>query len=85
MEGIMLNLSIMPLDADHVDEVSEDIIEQERRGVFSHALFMMKFNPEGTPPVDKASAACEIYDRYRERLDGRGAKHGVLVQENIEF
>lgn len=37
----MLNLSIMPLDADHVDEVSEDIIEQERGGVFSHALFMI--------------------------------------------
>lgn len=79
----MLNLSIMPLDADHVDEVSEDIIEQERRGVFSHALFMMKFNPEGTPPVDKASAACEIYDRFRERLDLRGAKHGVLVQATL--
>ena len=79
----MLNLSIMPLDADHVDEVSEDIIEQERRGVFSHALFMMKFNPEGTPAADKATSWCKRYDRFRQRLDRAGAKHGVLVQATL--
>ena len=79
----MLNLSIMPLDAEHVEEISEDIVEQQKSGVSSHALFMMKFNPEGTPPVDKASKQCEIYDLYRKRLDKAGAKHGVLVQATL--
>ncbi len=79
----MLNLSIMPLDAEHVEEISEDIINQQRRGVSSHALFMMKFNPEGTPPVDKASEQCKRYDLFRERLNKAGAKHGVLVQATL--
>ena len=72
----MLGLSIMPLDVEHVEEISLDIIEQQRRGVASHALFMMKFNPEGTPPVDKAALQCKDYDVFRARLDKAGAKHG---------
>ena len=79
----MLNLSIMPLDVDHLDEVSRDIIEQQRTGVSTHAMFMMKFNPEGTPAVDKATKQCERYDLFRERLDKAGAKHGVLVQATL--
>jgi len=79
----MLNLSIMPLDVKHVDEVSEDIIEQQRTGVSTHAMFMMKFNPEGTPAVDKATEQCKKYDLFRERLDKAGAKHGVLVQATL--
>ena len=79
----MLNLSIMPLDIEHLDEVSADIIEQQRSGATTHAMFMMKFNPEGTPAVDKASAQCEKYDAFRENLDKAGAKHGVLVQATL--
>ena len=79
----MLNLSIMPLDIEHVDEVSADIIEQQRTGATTHAMFMMKFNPEGTPAVDKATTQCKIYDAFRERLDEAGAKHGVLVQATL--
>ena len=79
----MLGLSIMPLDVEHVEEISRDVIEQQRSGVSSHALFMMKFNPEGTPPVDKATLLCKTYDAFRERLDREGAKHGVLVQATM--
>ena len=79
----MLNLSIMPLFDDHVEEVANDIIEQEKRGAFTHAMFQMKFNAEGTPPKDKASEYCKTYDKYRKILDKAGAKHGVLVQATL--
>ena len=70
----MLNLSIMPLDTEHIDEVCRDVIEQQRNGVSTHAMFMMKFNPEGTPAIDKAESECKKYDLFRERLDKAGAR-----------
>ena len=79
----MLNLSITPLDTEHVDEVCRDVIEQQNEGVSTHALFMMKFNPEGTPAVNKAELECRKYDLFREKLDAVGAKHGVLVQATM--
>ena len=79
----MLNLSIMPLDTEHIDEVCEDIIAQQNRGVSTHAMMMMYFSPVGTPPDDRAQIQCEKYDKYRERLDKAGAKHGVLVQSTL--
>ncbi len=79
----MLNLSIMPLLKTHIDEYCEDIIAQQKDGVSTHAMFIMTFNPEGTPPVNKAEEQCETYDIYRERLDKAGAKHGVLVQSTL--
>ena len=79
----MLNLSIMPLDTENIDEVCEDIIEQQRSGATTHALMIMYFTPEGTPPQKKAEFYCKKYDMYRERLDRAGAKHGVLVQSTM--
>ena len=79
----MLNLSIMPLDVEHVDEIVADIIEQQRTGVSTHAMFMMEFNPEGTPAVNKAELQCAKYDLFREKLDKCGARHGVLVQATL--
>ena len=79
----MLNLSITPLKKDHIDEICEDIIEQQKSGATTHAMFMMKFNPECTPALDKATEQCELYDIYREKLDKAGAKHGVLVQATL--
>ena len=76
----MLNLSIMPLYKNHVEEICQDIVQQQQTGVSTHAMFYMKFNPEGTPAVNKAEAQCKTYDLFRERLDKAGAKHGVLVQ-----
>ena len=79
----MLNLSIMPLDVEHLDEIVADIVEQQRTGVSTHAMFMMEFNPEGTPAVNKAEMLCAKYDLFREKLDKLGAKHGVLVQATL--
>ena len=79
----MLNLSIMSLDTDHLDEICEDIIAQQRDGISTHAMFLMKFNPEGTPPIDKGEIECKKYDLFREKLDKIGAKHGVLVQATL--
>ena len=79
----MLNLSIMPLDTKHLDTLVEDIVEQQRTGVSTHAMFEMHFNPAATPPVNKAEIDCKKYDIIRERLDKRGAKHGVLVQATL--
>ncbi len=79
----MLNLSIMALDTDHLDEICEDIIWQQKNGVSTHAMMMMTFNPEGTPPINKAEAQCAKYDLFRERLDAAGAAHGVLVQATM--
>lgn len=79
----MLNLSIMPLFTDHVDEICQDIVQQQETGVSTHAMFLMTFNPEGTPPVNKAETQCKAYDLFRERLDKVGAKHGVLVQATL--
>ncbi len=79
----MLNLSIMPLDTDHIEEVCEDIIEQQRSGVSTHAMMIMYFTPVGTPPIDRAAEYCEKYDLYRARLDRAGAKYGVLVQSTL--
>lgn len=78
-----LNLSIMPLEKEHIEEYCEDIIDQRKRGISTHAMLMMKFNPEGTPAVNKAEEQCKIYDQYREILDRAGAKHGVLVQATL--
>ena len=79
----MLNLSITPLDTEHIEEVCEDIVDQQKTGVSTHAMFMMKLNPEGTPPVNKAELQCKKCDLFLERLSGRNVKCGVLVQATL--
>ena len=79
----MLNLSIMSMNEEFVDARCEDIIEQQKTGVSTHAMLMMYFNPECTPALDKAEDQCRVYDLYREKLDKAGAKHGILVQSTL--
>ena len=79
----MLKLSIIPLFNKNIEEICQDVIEQQRTGVSTHALFMMLFNPQGDPPDNRAEQQCAIYDKYREILDKAGAKHGVLVQSTM--
>jgi len=79
-----LNLySIMALAIDHVDELCEDIRYQYENGITNCVLFRMTLVPEGTPPVDKAKALCERYDRFKEKLDAMGIPSGILVQASI--
>ena len=77
----MLNLSIMPLDGEHIKEITDDIIESEKNGAFTHAMLTMYFQPEGTPPKRKAEIQCRTFDKYRKILDA--AKYGVLVQSTM--
>ena len=79
----MLNLSIMPLDEERINEICEDIITEEKRKTYTHAMFTMYLQPEGTPPKNKAAMQCRIFDKYKERLDPLGAKYGILVQSTM--
>ena len=75
--------SIMPLDIDHIDEICEDIRLQYETGVASCPLFSCTLVPEGNPPADKASELCEIYAKFKAKLDTMGIPSGILVQATI--
>ncbi|MBR2870844.1 MAG: hypothetical protein IKB98_05680 [Clostridia bacterium] len=79
----MLNLSIMPLNTDNLEQISKDVIEQQRTGVSTHAMFMMYFSPEGTPPIDRAEIYCKKYEAFKDRLKDENVKTGVLVQSTL--
>ena len=79
----MYNFSIMPLSGDFALEHCDDIIEQQKTGISTHAMLMMQFSPLGTPPVELAKKKCEIFDKYKGYLDKVGAKYGVLVQSTL--
>ena len=64
----MYNFSIMPLDEKHLKESCDDIIEQQKNGISTHAMLMMYFRPDGTPPVNTAQKQCEIFDKYKHYL-----------------
>ena len=75
--------SIMPLFTDHIKEVCDDIERQYRDGIATEALFMMNLTPEGNPAVNKAKLLCEKFDLFKEELDKRGLRAGILVQATI--
>ena len=75
--------SIMPLFTDHVKEICDDIERQYRDGIATEALFKMTLTPEGDPAVNKAKLLCEKYDLFKEELEKRGLRAGILVQATI--
>ncbi len=75
--------SIMALDEEHIDEICEDIKLQYEDGVASCPLFSCTLVPEGNPPKDKATELCNIYDKFKEKLDAMGIPSGILVQATI--
>ena len=79
----MFNFSIMPLDELHIDEICEDIKNQYEMGTASMALFCVKLVPEGDPLISKAEQQCEIYSKFKAKLDSWGLKSGILVQCTI--
>lgn len=79
----MLLYSIMGLDADHVEEICQDIRSQVESGVSTCPLFEMTLVPEGDPVADKIGPMCEKYDLFRDRLHEMGIQNGVLVQATI--
>ena len=79
----MFNFSIMPLDLEHIDEICQDVKEQYENGTASMALFIVRLVPEGDPALPKAEQQCEIYAKFKERLDSMGLKSGILAQCTI--
>ncbi len=79
----MWKLSITPMDEAFLEEICDDLIMQQKRGISDCAMLMHYYTPEGTPPMEKAKSQCRVYDRFRERLDAAGARHGVLVQSTL--
>ena len=75
--------SIMPLTPDYADEMCDDIEYQYKSGVATEALFCMTLTPEGNPVIDKAQILCDEYRIFRDKLNARGLKSGVLVQATI--
>ena len=75
--------SIMPLFTDRIKEICDDIERQYKDGIATEALFMMNLTPEGNPAVNKARLLCEKFDIFKEELDKRGLRAGILVQATI--
>ena len=73
----------MPLMADHIDEICQDIKDQYEKGITTCALFSMTLVPEGNPGVNTAALLCETYRKIREKLHAMGVPNGVLVQASI--
>ena len=79
----MLNYSIMSLDEEHIDEFCEDIERQIKDGIATAPLFSMTLTPEGDPVIDKAAMYCDVYKKYKAKLDVKGLPSGVLIQASI--
>lgn len=76
----MFNFSIMGLDELHIDEICQDIKKQYESGTSSMVLFTVKLVPEGDPLIPKAEQQCEVYAKFKAKLDAMGLKSGILVQ-----
>ena len=79
----MLNYSIMSLDEEHIDEFCADIEYQIKNNIATAPLFSMTLTPEGDPVIDKAAMYCEVYKKYKAKLDEKGLPSGVLIQASI--
>ena len=79
----MYTYSIMPLDIDHLEELSHDIKDQYERGVSTCPLFSMTLVPEGTPVWDKVGPMCEKFAKFRDKLSPHNVPVGVLVQASL--
>ena len=79
----LLTYSIIKPHEEHIDEYIEDIKKQYETGITIMPLFMLFFTPEGDNSIDKVTPQCEVYKKYKERLDELGIPSGVLVQSTI--
>ena len=79
----LLTYSIIKPHLDHIDEYIADIKKQYETGITIMPLLMFFFTPEGDNSIDKVTPQCEIYKKYKERLDELGIPSGVLVQSTI--
>ena len=79
----LLTYSIIKPNEEHIDEYIKDIKMQYDTGITIMPLLMVFFTPEGDNSIDKVTPQCEVYKKYKERLDELGIPSGVLVQSTI--
>ncbi len=79
----LLTYSIIKPHEEHIGEYIEDIKMQYESGITVMPLFMLFFTPEGDNSIDKVTPQCEVYKKYKERLDALNIPSGVLVQSTI--
>ena len=79
----MYNFSIIPLYPNHIDEVCEDVKNIHDVDDTYIPLFLMKLTPEGTPVWDKVTPLCELYAKYKRKLDAYNIKSGILIQSSL--
>ncbi len=77
-------VNITPMFIRHKEEICRDLAQLEKDGVITEIAFMMKLNPEGTPPADAVSPCVRNFEIMRTEL----RKHsdmpvGILIQAII--
>ncbi len=77
-------VSIAPMFIEHKTPVCLDLAELERNGSITETAFMMKLNPEGTPPADAVTPAGQRFTEMRDELRKYSSMPvGILIQATI--
>ena len=77
-------LNIAPLQPGHEAELAADIAAMAEAGSITHNAFIFTLNPEGDPPVDKASVLGEAYRKQVAELRKLSPiPCGILMQATI--
>ena len=79
----MYTYSITPLFKNNIAEMCEDIAYLYNSNISTCPLFSMSLSPEGDPVWNKAERLCAIYREYKNILDKKGIKTGVLIQSSL--
>ncbi|MDR0932549.1 MAG: hypothetical protein LBM70_05950 [Victivallales bacterium] len=80
----MRYINIAPMFMDHKTEVCKDIAQLYKQGIITENAFMMKLNPQGTPPVDLVTEAAKNFTEMRTELRKYSdVPQGILVQASI--
>ena len=53
---------------EHKEEICRDLAQLQKNGVITETAFMMKLNPEGTPPVDAVTPCVRQFETMRDLL-----------------
>ena len=81
---MMRNINIAPMFPAYKNEICRDIAKLYEQGIITENAFMMKLNPEGTPPVDPVSEAAQNFQEMRAELRKYAPlRVGILIQASI--
>ena len=61
---------------EHKEEICRDLAQLQKNGVITETAFMMKLNPEGTPPVDAVTPCVRQFETMRDLLQTVGDRRG---------